>query len=62
MALCVAPDVVGAVVAFLVATGFGLFVPVEEGEVDDEADAEELVPLVPMSEPTAMLIELVVDS
>ena len=63
MALCVAPDVVGAVVAFLVATGFALFVPVEEVEVEeDEADAEELVPLVPMSEPPAMLIELVVDS
>ena len=60
MALCVAPDVVGAAVAFLVATGFALFVPVEEVEVDDdEADAEELVP---MSEPPAMLIELVVDS
>jgi hypothetical protein len=44
----------------LVATGFALFVPVEEDEVDDdEADAEELVP---MSEPPAMLIELVVDS
>ena len=55
---------VGLTVAFFVATGFALFVAVEDGEVedDDEADAEEPVPVVPITEPPAMLIELVVDS
>ena len=61
--LCVAVDCVGAAVAFFVATGFTLFVAAGEDEVeDDEADAEELVPLVPITEPPAMFIELVVDS
>jgi hypothetical protein len=47
----------------LVATGFALFVAVEDDEVeDDEADAEEPVRVVPITEPPAMLIELVVDS
>jgi hypothetical protein len=48
----------------LVATGFALFVAVEDDEVedDDEADAEEPVPLVPITEPPAMFIEVVVDS
>jgi hypothetical protein len=46
----------------LVATGFALFVGADEVEDDDEADAEEPVPLVPITEPPAMFIELVVDS
>jgi hypothetical protein len=46
----------------LVATGFALFVGADEEDDDDEADAEEPVPVVPITEPPAMLIELVVDS
>jgi hypothetical protein len=51
---------VAPAVAFFVATGLTLFVGADE--VDDEADAEEPVPLVPIAVPLAMLIELVVDS
>jgi hypothetical protein len=52
---------VGLTVAFFVATGFALFVGADEVG-DDEADAEEPVPVVPITEPPAMFIELVVDS
>jgi hypothetical protein len=45
----------------LVATGFALFAGADE-EVDDEADAEELVLVVPIAVPPAMLIELVDDN
>ena len=54
---------IGLTVAIFVATGFALCVAVEDGEVDnDEADADEPVPVVPITEPPAMFIELVVDS
>jgi hypothetical protein len=62
VALCEALGwVVAPAVAFFVATGFALFAGADE-EVDDEADAEELVPVVPIAVPPAMLIELVVDN
>jgi hypothetical protein len=48
---------VGLTVAFFVATGFALCVA-----KDDEAGAEEPVPVVPITEPPAMFIELVVES
>ena len=48
-------------VVFFVATGFALFAGADE-EVDDEADAEELVPVAPIAVPPAMLIELVDDN
>jgi hypothetical protein len=53
----VAPDFVAP--ALFVATGFVDPVAVED---DDEADAEELVPVIPIAEPPAMFIELVVDN
>jgi hypothetical protein len=58
----------GLVVAFLVApalfvaTGFEELPVVAEVVEDDEADAEELVPVVPITEPPAMLIVLVADN
>jgi hypothetical protein len=62
VALCEALGwVVAPAVAFFVATGFALFVGADEVD-DDEADAEEPVPVVPITEPPAMFIELVVDS
>jgi hypothetical protein len=54
---------VAAGVAFFVATGFDVFVAVDvatafvEVEVDDEADADELVPVEPIAEPPAIFIE-----
>jgi hypothetical protein len=59
-------------VAFFVATGFvavvevGAADEVAAGDVDvveeDEADAEEPVPVVPIADPPAIFIELVVDN
>jgi hypothetical protein len=46
--------------ALFVATGFVDPAAVEDD--DDEADAEELVPVIPIAEPPAMFIELVVDN
>ena len=45
----------------LVATGFALFAGDDEFE-DDEADADEPVPVVPITEPPAMEIVLLVES
>jgi hypothetical protein len=45
-----------------VATGFVEAADAEDVEEDDEADAEEPVPVVPIAEPPAMLIELVADN
>ena len=65
VALCVAVAVAVALalaagVAFFVATGFDVFVAAAvatgfaEVEVDDEADAEELVPVEPIAAPPAI--------
>jgi hypothetical protein len=48
--------------ALFVATGFEELPVVAEVVEDDEADAEEPVPVVPITVPPAMLIELVVDN
>jgi hypothetical protein len=59
----VAPAVcVAAEVAFFVATGFVVLPAFVEEVEGDEADAEEPVPVVPITVPPAMLIELVVDN
>jgi hypothetical protein len=53
------------VVPLFVATGFALFVAAADATgvaEDNEADAEEPVPVIPIAEPPAMLIELVVDN
>jgi hypothetical protein len=68
VALCVALGWDVAVVDFFVATGFALFVAVDDAVDDalagddDEADADEPVPVVPITEPPAMFIELLVDN
>ena len=62
VALCVAVAFVGVAAAFFVATGLVVAPEVEDVEEDDEADAEEPVPVVPIADPPAMLIELVVDN